>query len=151
GDGAVERPDVDPGVTLAAVEQRRVLVRLAAEDLDHLVAVAAPLRLEVLPLLRALVDAHVLDRERPHAGPPRAPLLLLCALDVVAGLALLVLDLRFLRRARLAVELNQALPGKMDSVLAVVDADPAPAEAFGGLAGGAGAHEAVEDEAPGRA
>lgn len=119
---------------------------LAAEDLDHLVAVAAALGLEVLPLLGTLVDAHILDREGADGEGAGAALGLLLALNIVALVALDVVRLRLFRRAGLTVELNKALAGEVDGIFAVVDANPAAAEAFGSFTGGAGAHEAVEDE-----
>ena len=42
-----------------------MVYNLAAEHLDHLVSIKTAMRLEILPLLSTLIDAHVLDGERP--------------------------------------------------------------------------------------
>jgi hypothetical protein len=63
--------------------------------------------------------------------------LALLALDVAAVIALYVVVLDLVRRSRLTVELDQALAGNVDRVLAVVDADPPATKELGRLAGGA--------------
>jgi hypothetical protein len=107
--GPVERADMHPRVALPTVKQVRVVHDLAAEHLDHLVAVAAPPGLKVLPLLGALIHAHVLDREGANIEGLPALLRLLLALDVLALWALNEVELWFQRRLRLAMELDESL------------------------------------------
>ena len=111
--------------------------RLAAEDLDHLVAVDGSLGLEVLPSLGPLVHAHVFDGEGAHVEGAGALLRLFLAVDVLALVALDVVVLGFLRWPWLSMKLDQPLAGQVDGVLAVVDPNPATAETLGCLGRGA--------------
>lgn len=85
GHRPVERPDVDPGIALLAVQKGRVRHRLTAEDLDHLVAVDRALGLEMLPSLGSLVHAHIFDREGPDIEGAGASLRLFLAVNLLAA------------------------------------------------------------------
>jgi hypothetical protein len=142
---------VDPLRALLAMKQRRVRDWLTAEYLNHLVAVLAPLLLEILPFLSALVHAHVLDSERLHGVGPRASLCTLLALNVATGLTFHVIGDRLVRRTRRAVKLDETLAREMDCILRVVDADPSCTEPFRSFTRCSGTREAVDHQATGRA
>lgn len=65
----------------------------AAEDSEHFIAVAASLRLEILPLTRALVDAHVFDRKWIDIEATRVTLLAFLTLDILASLTFYIIVL----------------------------------------------------------